>query len=140
MTTILNEQSSFEVEATAKATSATDGLWLKPVDLTRVTGFTLKPEGLCRDAICVPVPRGDKSFVDANGAIDAAAFWRHMGHPVVHDEARQTWALGLGAAERTRTLETFEAPDFQLPDLAGRMHTLTEHRGKKVFLATWASW
>ena len=32
------------------------------------------------------------------------------------------------------------APDFALPDLAGELHTLSEHRGKKVLLATWASW
>ena len=32
------------------------------------------------------------------------------------------------------------APDFTLPDLAGMPHTLSELRGKKVFLCTWASW
>jgi peroxiredoxin len=32
------------------------------------------------------------------------------------------------------------APDFELPDLAGRLHTLSELRGKKVFLLFWASW
>ena len=25
-------------------------------------------------------------------------------------------------------------------DLDGRMHTLSEHRGRKVLLVTWASW
>ena len=33
-----------------------------------------------------------------------------------------------------------EAPDFTLPDAAGRLHRLSEHRGKKVLLVTWASW
>ena len=32
------------------------------------------------------------------------------------------------------------APDFTLPDLEGRLHSLSEHRGKKVLLVTWASW
>ena len=32
------------------------------------------------------------------------------------------------------------APDFTLPDLAGRSHTLSSFRGKKVFMVAWASW
>jgi hypothetical protein len=37
-------------------------------------------------------------------------------------------------------LRSLEAPDFSLPDVAGRMHALSDHRGKKVLLVTWASW
>ena len=44
------------------------------------------------------------------------------------------------AYERGVTLQSLNAPDFSLPDLDGRMHSLAEHRGKKVFLVTWASW
>ena len=32
------------------------------------------------------------------------------------------------------------APDFALPDPSGRIHRLSDYRGKKVFLVTWASW
>ena len=32
------------------------------------------------------------------------------------------------------------APDFTLPDLDGSPHSLSSYRGRKVFLATWASW
>jgi len=32
------------------------------------------------------------------------------------------------------------APDFALPDPSGRVHRLSDHRGKKVLLVTWASW
>ena len=27
-----------------------------------------------------------------------------------------------------------------LPDITGKLHSLSDFRGKKVFLATWASW
>jgi hypothetical protein len=135
MTTVLIEQQEIAVAPAAER----PGLWLSAVDLERVTGFKLKPEGLCKEEICVPVPRGDKSFVK-DGAVDAVAFWRHIGHPVVHDDAADAWALGLGAAARTQALEALEAPDFCLPDLDGRMHALSAQRGRKVFLATWASW
>ena len=63
-----------------------------------------------------------------------------MGHPVEHDSASQTWVLGTAAAARAQALSTLEAPDFELPDLAGQTHRLSDYRGKKVLLATWASW
>ena len=33
-----------------------------------------------------------------------------------------------------------EAPDFSLPDLDGKMHRLSDYRGKVVFLNFWATW
>jgi hypothetical protein len=136
MATVLHEQQQIEV---APLTKPGAGLWIDTADLERVTGFVAKPEGLCRDALCVPVPRGAASFVDGN-AVDVAAFWRHMGNPVVSSADRSVWALGAGAGERARALDTLEAPDFTLPDIDGRPYTLSEQRGRKVFLATWASW
>jgi hypothetical protein len=73
-------------------------------------------------------------------AVDVAALWRHMGHPVVRDDAGCAWVLGTGARERADALRSLEAPDFALPDLAGRVHALSAYRGRKVLLATWASW
>jgi peroxiredoxin len=37
-------------------------------------------------------------------------------------------------------LASLEAPDFALPDWQGRPHRLSHYRGRKVLLATWASW
>ena len=37
-------------------------------------------------------------------------------------------------------LTTLEAPDFRLPDMNGKLHALSDFRGKKVLLLTWASW
>jgi peroxiredoxin len=48
--------------------------------------------------------------------------------------------LGIGAEARNAALGGVEAPDFALPDLAGRTHRLSDYRGQKVFLTTWASW
>ena len=137
MITILNEQQLLDVTPVRPTDS---GLWLAREDVTRATGFELKPQGFCKGDICVPVPRHGTPFVDGSGAVDVAAFWRHLGKPVVHDEARTTWVLGLGARERAAALETLEAPDFRLPDLDGRMQGLSDQRGKKVLLVTWASW
>ena len=126
MATVLSEQGEQTV-------AATDGLWLSAEDAERTTGWTLKPEGMCRDELCVPMPVRD-------GRIDVAAFWARLGQPVVHDAGGGTWVLGTGAAQRNEALAGLVAPDFTLPDLAGVPHTLSTLRGKKVFLCTWASW
>ena len=52
----------------------------------------------------------------------------------------RAWVLGTGARQRAAALTTLQAADFALPDLAGQMHHLSAYRGRKVFLATWASW
>ncbi len=35
---------------------------------------------------------------------------------------------------------SLDAPDFTLPDLDGRSHSLADARGRKVVLIAWASW
>jgi len=113
--------------------TAAEGLWLSAADAGRVTGWTLKPEGMCRDEVCVPI-------VVRDGRVNVARFWQLLGRPVVHDATQQVWALGSGADQRNAALDGMTAPDFTLPDLAGAPHTLSALRGSKVFLCTWASW
>lgn len=59
---------------------------------------------------------------------------------MVHDSTQAHWVLGTGAAQRAAALATLQAPDFSLPDLDGRVQRLSDHRGRKVFLVSWASW
>jgi hypothetical protein len=115
---------------------ARDGLWMAAEDAERVTGWTLKPEGMCRAELCVPMP----ASAVKGGEVDVAAFWTKLGGPVVAGEAGDVWALGAPADERNAALEGLQAPDFTLPDIDGMSRTLSQLRGKKVFLATWASW
>lgn len=129
MTVVLTETGEAKV-------AARDGLWLTAADAELASGWIIKPEGMCRDEICVPLPAG----MAKDGRVDLAAFWRHMGHPVVSDAAGETWMLGTGAEARNDALAGLEAPDFTLPDLGGKPHRLSDLRGKKVFLTTWASW
>lgn len=129
MTTILTESDAFTVEAT-------NGLWVTAGDAARVTGWTLKPEGMCRDDQCVPLP----STAVGTGRVDVEALWRRLGNPVLSSDDRATWVLGAGAQERTTALAGLMAPNFTLPDLSGTPRTLSDLRGKKVLLVTWASW
>lgn len=129
----------YDERATSGLTAVADGdhLWLAPDDLRRATGWKLEPEGLCRGDACVP---GDARWRDAQGRVDLAAFARHLGQPAIREDAAGVWAFGESAGARRDQLMSLEAPDFTLPDLDGRLHSLSEYRGKKVFLFSWGSY
>jgi hypothetical protein len=129
MTVVLTPTAEYKV-------SARDGLWMSAADAEKVTGWTLKPEGMCRDERCVPLPAAAVKGSD----VDVEAFWQRLGGPVIASQDGDAWALGAPADERNAALEGLQAPDFTLPDVDGKPRTLSELRGKKVFLATWASW
>lgn len=132
--TIIDETRVNEVAAACE-----DGrVLLAPDAVERALAWTLKPEGFCRDDVCVSVRQG--SDVLRNGAVDLAAFADLMGRPIVLDTEERAASVGASAQDRRTALATGEAPDFTLPDLSGRMHSLSDYRGKKVFLAVWASW
>ena len=116
--------------------SARDGLWMSAVDAEKVTGWTLKPEGMCLAERCVPLPAAAVKGKE----VDVEAFWKKLGGPVIASQEGDVWALGAPADERNAALEGLAAPDFTLPDIDGTPRTLSQLRGKKVFLATWASW
>jgi hypothetical protein len=138
--TIIYEDVATEV--TPAATGATE-LWITTADLTRATRFELKPQGVCRDQLCFPVPKARAAeFTRKEGQrtlFNLLAFARLVKQPVAHDEALATWYFGQRADQR-EALASLQAPDFTLPDMSGKMHSLSALRGKKVLLVTWASW
>ena len=124
--------------ATVPARVSGDTIRLTREVLERATGWTLKPEGLCRGALCVPVRPG--AALESADGVDLAAVAAALGRPLALDPAERAAYLGVGASDRARALVALEAPDFTLPDLDGRLHSLREHRGKKVLLVAYASW
>lgn len=136
----------------AGASADRDRLWIPLDELERSTGWTAKPEGLCRDEVCVPVPAARKADwferseigggdPAGSGRLDFAAFAAHLGHAIARDEDRGIWSFGppadRGAASGTGPVM---APDVRLPDLDGALHSLSDYRGKKVLLYCWSSW
>lgn len=139
MITVLGDGGRVTLAAT-QARADGDDLWLSKDAVSAASGWSLKTEGLCQGDICVPVPRQDPSRYVEDGQVNIAAFWRLLGRPVLHDVSGGHWLLGAAASERAATLATLVAPDFELPDIDGRPHRLSDHRGKRVLLTTWASW
>jgi hypothetical protein len=119
-------------------------LWLTLQDLTRATKFALKPQGVCRDELCFPIPKTRKAeFISKKGGVtwfNLSEFARLLKQPVAADETRGVWYFGARPDAQNARLESLEAPDFTLPDMNGKPHSLKDYRGKKVLLLTWASW
>ena len=119
-------------------TATADGIRLSPAGLAATLGWELRPEGLCRGGVCVPTrARPDLSTADG---VDLAGLAALLDRPVALDPAERIACFGAPAAERASRLASLDAPDFTLPDLDGRPHTLSAYRGRKVFLVAYASW
>jgi hypothetical protein len=73
-------------------------------------------------------------------AVELTELASRLNRPLALDLDERVGYLGARADERGRRLASLEAPDFALPDLDGRVHTLAQQRGKKVLLVAWASW
>ena len=101
-------------------------------------GWELKPQGLCRGERCVLVLAPAELIRD--GDVDLAALAKLLDRPLALDAAEGAACLGAAADERAERLRSLDAPDFTLPDVNGRPHTLSGFRGKKVLLVAWASW
>jgi hypothetical protein len=136
MVTLLTESGQWEVAAEVSG----DALWLPARDAAASTGWESKPEGLCRGDVCVPVPAGREREFTSGARVNLAALWTHLGRPVVHSDRGDVWVLGESARDRGAALAALDAPDVTLPDPSGRLHSLSDYRGKKVLLVTWASW
>lgn len=109
-----------------------------PAQLPEALGWELKPEGLCRDDVCVPVRRPSDLFVD--GELDLAAVATALGRPAVVDADAGIVAVALDAEVRRQALDDLVAPPFALADLDGGVHALDEWRGQKKLLSAFASW
>ena len=137
MTTVLTDSGEFNA---AGAEAAGEALWLSAAEAETATGWVAKPEGLCRGEVCVPLPAGREGEFVRGARVNVAALWRHLGRAVAHSDRGHVWVLGGERARPRRGAILARAPDFTLPDPAGRPHSLSDYLGKKVLLVTWASW
>jgi hypothetical protein len=126
----------------ASATAEGNNVWLSLDALRATTGWELKPQGVCRGEVCVPIPAGrDADFVGADGTqFNLATLARQLNQPAVHDDAHAVWLFGEAASAHNNALQSLQAPDFTLPDLEGTWQSLSDYRGRKILLVSWASW
>lgn len=113
-----------------------DALWVRKTDLPRINEFELKPRGACRADICIPVPKS----MSRGAFFDLTAFARKIGQSFVVDRASRVWSFGEIPLLRGQFVNSRLAPEFAAPDRKGGTVRLSDFRGKKVLVVTWASW
>ena len=94
--------------------------------LAAALGWTLKPEGLCRDETCVPLL--GRSVADALGLL------------VVHDEEAGVAAVAPSAETHHREARRRQGAAADLTDVDGNPVSFDDFSGHKRVLVTWASW
>jgi len=134
MFTLIEQEGAREVAARVEG----GRVLLSAEALREALGWELHEGTLCNDAMCVPLPAGSR--LGEGGVFDLADVATTLDRPLAVDADAGAAFLGVSAGERAQTLGSLVAPDFTLPDLAGRPHTLSSYRGKKVFMVAWASW
>jgi hypothetical protein len=124
------------------ATLSADDLWVTLADLKSATGFVIKPQGVCRDELCFPIPKARRSaFLSKQRSLtwfNLSEFGRLLRQPAARE--KDVWYFGPRPDTQNAFISSLIAPDFKLPDMNGRPHSLSDFRGKKVLLLTWASW
>jgi hypothetical protein len=113
-----------------------DHLDVTAEEFTRGTGWEIRPEGACKDEVCVPLPALD---ADDAGRLDARVVAERLGMPIAHDEPHGLWAIGPESGNR-RVLESVRLPRLVLDDFEGNAFDFATVRGRKVVLVAWASW
>lgn len=108
-------------------------------DFAAVSGWDLRPEGLCSGEACVPV-RERSALEPAADVIDLAVAAALLDRPAVVDADAWVVAVGAARADRRRALVDREAPGFTLPDLDGVPRSLDDLAGRTTVLVTFSSW
>ena len=109
-------------------------LWIRSADLPRVNDFEVKPQGACRADVCIPLPKDLRH----GEWLNLTGFARKVRQSFVADSG--VWSFGEIPVMRGTYYKSRIAPDFAVPDRQRRIVHLSEFRGKKVLVVTWASW
>jgi len=104
--------------------------------LAEATGWTLKPEGLCRGEVCVALL--GRSVDAGDGRVDLVEWAAALGLPLAVDAEHGVAALAPASHPPAASGEA--APDLDLPDVDGTVRSFGDQSGRKRVLVTWASW
>jgi hypothetical protein len=109
-------------------------LWIHSKDLPRINEFEVKPQGACRADVCVPLSKSLKH----GDWFNLTGFARKLNEPTVNE--KDVYSFGEIPVLRGGFYNSRIAPDFAVPDRKGKVVHLSDFRGKKTLVITWASW
>ena len=107
-------------------------------DFERLSGWNLKPEGLCKGAVCVPVKNSQLLSDGMN--IDLLEFSRMVNQNIIVDSQYRVAAFGEQALSRAESMKSLDAPNFTLPDIHGKQVSFSDFNRRKRLLLAWSSW
>src|SRR5436190_10585457 len=99
---------------TDEGTGEVAGARVSPAELQELTGWQLKPEGLCRGDVCVPTRA--RPEVEVDGAVDLGVVADLLGQPFVVDDEKSVAVLGSSVATRTQQLHDANIRALELRD------------------------
>jgi len=111
---------------------------VSPLAWHAATGWQLKPEGLCRDEVCVPRAVLGEAIVD--DMVDVVGAALALRRPVAFEPAAAIAVLADAPDDLAATIAAGAAPPFTLPDLDGNPVSLADFAGQKKLLFAWSSW
>lgn len=132
--TILDNGAESQVDAVVRQNT----VWLSFNALKTALGWERKPEGLCQGDMCIPLE--DEQDLLSDDGVDLAGLAELLTRPLALDPEERVAYLGEAARDQSAQLMSLRAPDFSLPDLDGKLHSLSDQRGRKVLLVAYASW
>src|SRR5215469_5944298 len=118
--TVVYDDKATEINP-AQNPDGTDALWITTADLKSATRFEVKPQGVCRDELCFPLPKSRRqefirkeeiTRIDVDHShsrtgpggyvmwFNLTAFAQLVHQPVAHDAALNVWYFGLRADQR----------------------------------------
>ena len=103
--------------------------------LAAATGWAVKPEGLCRGDVCVPLLGRS---VPATGPVVLTVWAEALGLLAATDA--DVFAVVPSGTARANALRERLAPPLELRDVHGEPVSLDDLAGRKRVLTTWASW
>ena len=120
-----------------------DAIWddqrpfVKETDIGERLGWERKPEGLCKDDSCIPyTPLNDPD----SGYVDFLDITNTLGFSNVLDVELGLAAVDTFSLLRSSALKDRKAPNIELPDVDGQLHSLSEWSDKKKLLVAFSSW
>ena len=111
--------------------------FVKETDIEKSLGWELKPEGLCKDDSCIPytpLKDPDSEYVDFLDITNT------LGFSNVLDVELGLAAVDTFSLLRTSALKDRKAPNIELPDVDGQLHSLSKWSDKKKLLVAFSSW
>jgi len=95
------------------------------------TGWTIRPEGACKGDTCIPLPDNE---------LTAAALSDKLGMAIAKDQAHGVTALGPPSIAGRALDSVRVSPDLEFEDFDGNTVRLSDVRGSRTVLVSWAPW